>query len=122
MPPEIVYLAAAVMIIALVVMVIVITGRMRRIESALSEYSEKSLKAVREEFRTNREDSGRQVKLQMDEMRNSMKMLGDMIGDRLTDISKQQRSKLEIFTEQISKLTETNEKNLKNLQIKYLPN
>ncbi len=115
MPPEIVYLAAAVIIIALVIMVIVITGRMRRIETALSEFSEKSLKAVREEFRTNREDSGRQVKLQMDEMRNSMKMLGDMIGDRLTDISKQQRSKLEIFTEQLSKLTETNEKKFEKL-------
>ena len=74
--------------------------------------------SVKDEFVRNREEYSKSGKSSREELNSSMKLLSDQVFDRMQDISKLQKDQLEIFANQLSKLTESNEQKFEALQKK----
>ncbi|MEW6193874.1 MAG: DNA recombination protein RmuC [Bacteroidota bacterium] len=75
-------------------------------------------RSVRDEFSRNRDESTRNSKSQREELNASVLKLGEQISSTIGEISKRQKDQLDIFTNQINSLTQTNEAKLDKLQDK----
>jgi DNA recombination protein RmuC len=84
----------------------------------LSENNDRLEKLLKDEFGRNREESSRSAKEQREEIGNSIKLFGDQLSDRMTEISKMQKSQLDIFANQLQKLTQSNEEKFDKLKDK----
>ena len=73
---------------------------------------------IKDEFTRNREEYARQSKSHREEISGSIKLFGDQLFNRMSDISKMQKSQLDIFANQLTKLTESNEQKFEKLQEK----
>lgn len=74
--------------------------------------------SMKDEFVRNREEYSKSGKAAREELNNSMKLQSDQVFSRMQDISKLQKDQLEIFANQLSKLTESNEQKFERLQKK----
>lgn len=75
-------------------------------------------RSFRDEFGRNRDESTRNSKSQREELNASVLKLGEQISSTIGEISKRQKDQLDIFTNQINSLTQTNEAKLDKLQDK----
>jgi DNA recombination protein RmuC len=71
---------------------------------------------VKEEIAGNREEAAKQSRALREELAASIKSAGDSTVNSLGEIGNAQRSQLETFSAQLSKLTESNEKKLGDLR------
>lgn len=94
-------------------------GRLRDIESqfnALGKSQEKIEKSVREEITRYREEAGGSSRQLREEINTSLKMLGDSLSSRLSDIAQMQNTQLESFSGHLSRLTQSNEQKLDRMR------
>ncbi len=119
-----------VMSISLIVIIVLLLMNLKRIKnndiSQIYKNMDESLNvkigefssSVKDEFVRNREEYSRSEKSAREELSGSMKLLSDQVFERMKDISKLQKEQLEIFANQLSKLTESNEQKFEALQKK----
>ncbi len=86
------------------------------IKEHFAENSQEQSKILRDEFLRNRTESLNNAKTAREELSNSIKLFGDQLFNRMTDISKMQKNQLDIFSERLTKLTESNEKRFDKLR------
>ena len=84
----------------------------------LKENKDELDKTIKDEFSRNRDEFSKSSRSQREEMDTSLNKFADQLFGRMTDISKMQKGQLDIFSERLSKLTETNEKKFDNLRDK----
>ena len=82
----------------------------------LEKGGERIERAVKEEIAGNREEAAKQSRALREELAASIKSAGDSTVNSLGEIGKAQRSQLETFSVQLSKLTDSNEKKLGELR------
>ena len=82
----------------------------------LEKGGERIERAVKEEIAGNREEAAKQSRALREELAASIKSAGDSTVNSLGEIGNAQRSQLETFSAQLSKLTESNEKKLGDLR------
>ena len=82
----------------------------------LEKGGERIERAVKEEIAGNREEAAKQSRALREELAASIKSAGDSTVNGLGEIGNAQRSQLETFSAQLSKLTESNEKKLGDLR------
>lgn len=87
-------------------------------EFKVKEDFERIDKTFRDELYRNREEISNSLKSQREEMSNAIKILGEQLSNRLYEISKMQKSQLDIFADQLSKLTQMNEQKFDRLQLR----
>ncbi len=75
-------------------------------------------RALREELYRNREEVSKSLKSQREELNNSINIFGEQIANRLYEIANMQKSQLDIFAQQLSKLTQSNEQKFDSLQMR----
>ncbi|MCL5935115.1 MAG: hypothetical protein M1543_01260, partial [Firmicutes bacterium] len=94
-------------------------GRLREIESqfnALGKSQEKIEKSVREEITRYREEAGGSSRQLREEINTSLKMLGDSLLSRVSEIAQIQGIQLESFSSHLSRLTLSNEQKLDRMR------
>lgn len=84
--------------------------------SALEKSQERTLRMIREEISGNREEANRNARQLREEISASLKLLGDSLLDRMTQIAGLQKNQLDIFTNELAKLTLTNEQKLEKMR------
>lgn len=84
--------------------------------STLEKNQEKAERVIKEEFAANREETGRGARLLREEISNSLKRQGDSLLDRMTQIAGLQKNQLDIFSNELAKLTRTNEQKLEKMR------
>ncbi|MEG8946900.1 DNA recombination protein RmuC [Rosettibacter firmus] len=75
-------------------------------------------RAFRDELYRNRDEISKSLKSQREELSNTINIFGEQLANRLYEIAKMQKSQLDIFAEQLSKLTQSNEQKFDNLQLR----
>lgn len=75
-------------------------------------------RAFRDELFRNREEISKSLKSQREELSNSINNFGELLSNRLYEIAKMQKAQLDIFADQLSKLTQSNEQKFDNLQMR----
>ena len=83
-----------------------------------SLYYDKTEKLTKDEFGRNREEMLRTGKEQREEISRSIKLLGEQLSDRMAEISRMQKNQLDVFADQLNKLTQTNEQKFESLRDK----
>ena len=108
---------------AILVLVLVVLlsrlGRLREIESqfnVLGKSQEKIEKSVREEITRYREEAGGSSRQLREEINTSLKMLGDSLLSRMSEIAQIQSTQLESFSSHLSRLTLSNEQKLDRMR------
>jgi len=108
---------------AILVLVLVVLlsrlGRLREIESqfnVLGKSQEKIEKSVREEITRYREEAGGSSRQLREEISTSLKMLGDSLLSRMSEIAQIQSTQLESFSSHLSRLTLSNEQKLDRMR------
>jgi len=71
---------------------------------------------LRSEIAQNREEGSNNARHLREEVANSLKILGDSISQHITEIAGLQKNQLDIFSNQLSKLTELNEQKLEQIR------
>ena len=98
----------------------------QRLEEKLTKiYSDNAGKTeglIKDEFGRNRDETSRNAKAQREEVSNSFKLFGDQLFNRITDIANMQKSQLDIFAGQLSKLIQSNEEKFDKLHDKVEEN
>lgn len=75
-------------------------------------------KSLKDEISRFRDENSRQSKAQREELSASIKLFSGQLFEHMGDISKMQKSQLDIFAEQLHKLTSLNEQKFNQLQEK----
>ncbi len=75
-------------------------------------------KIIKDELSRNREEFSKSFRSQREEMDNALNNFAKQLFDRMSEISKMQKTQLDIFSERLSKLTEMNEKKFNDLSDK----
>ncbi len=75
-------------------------------------------RAFRDELFRNREEISKSLKSQREELSNSINNFGEQLSNRLYEIAKMQKSQLDIFADQLLKLTQSNEQKFDKLQMR----
>lgn len=88
------------------------------LQKQFSELFDKSEKLIKDEFSRNREENRQSDRSLREELNNSINTFGDQLFTRMTEISKLQKGQLEIFANQLTKLTQSNEEKIERLQEK----
>lgn len=94
-------------------------GRLREMESqfnTLGKSQEKIEKSVREEITRYREEAGGSSRQLREEINTSLKMLGDSLLSRVSEIARLQGTQLESFSSNLSRLTLSNEQKLDRMR------
>ena len=86
------------------------------IKPHFEKLSERNEKLIKDEFSRNREESKSGERSLREELNKSVSNFGDQLSNRLTEISKLQKNQLEIFADQLTKLTSSNEEKFDKLQ------
>jgi DNA recombination protein RmuC len=124
---EILIIVPSVLLIILIVIILVNGKRIKNIDiSQMNKNMDELLNikigefntTTKDEFVRNREEYSKSEKAAREELNNSMKLLSDQVFERMKDISRLQKEQLEIFANQLSKLTESNEQKFEALQKK----
>lgn len=92
-----------------------ITGEIKIILNELFERNEKILK---DEFSRNREEAGTKDRSLREELNKSINNFSEQLFNRMGEVSKLQKDQLEIFANQLTKLTHSNEEKFERLQNK----
>lgn len=87
-------------------------------ELKIKEEFERIDHTFRNELYRNREEISNSLKAQREEMSNTIKLFGEQLANRLFEISKMQKNQLDIFADQLSKLTQMNEQKFDKLQLR----
>ena len=82
----------------------------------LEKNQERSERTVMEENIKNREEASNNARQLREEIGNSLKLFNDSLLERMTQIAGLQKDQLSIFTNQLMKLTQTNEIKLDNMR------
>lgn len=96
--------------------------------NSLDKNQEKTERMLREEIAKNREETNNNAKQFREEMSNSFKMVSDMLLSRMTEIATLQKNQIDLFSGQLSTLTQLNEQKLDKMRetieerLKYLQN
>jgi len=77
--------------------------------TSLEKNQEKSERVIREEISKNREESSTNAKQLREEVSGSLKLFSDSLLARMMEIASLQKDQLEIFSKQLSSLTQSNE-------------
>lgn len=124
---EILMIIVSILVIVLIMLNLISWKRIKNIDiSQMYKNIDESLSgklndfntSVKEEFVRNREEYSKGDKAAREELNNSMKLMSDQVFGRMQEISKMQKDQLDIFANQLSKLTETNEQKFDGLQEK----
>lgn len=124
---EILIIILSLLVIVLTVLILISWKRIKNIDiSQINKNMDESLNgkliefntSMKDEFVRNREEYSKSEKAAREELNNSMKLMSDQVFGRMQDISKLQKDQLEIFANQLSKLTESNEQKFDRLQKK----
>jgi len=106
-----------ILLIFLLIIILYLNKKLSGIEkSDFKEESERIERSFRDEFSRNRDESIKTFKSQREELSNNMKLLGDQLTGNISEISKMQKNQLDIFADQLSKLTSSNEQKFDKLQ------
>ena len=89
-----------------------------RIIKPLSDQFTRIETLLKDEFYRSRTEYSDMGKSQREEVSNSFKLVSDQLSSKLGEISKMQKEQLDIFGEQLSKLTQVNETKFDSLQEK----
>lgn len=84
--------------------------------TSLEKSYERTERMIKEEMINSREESNNSAKQLREEISNSIKRLGDSLLERMTQIAGFQKDQLDIFSNQLAKLTQTNEQKLDKLR------
>jgi DNA recombination protein RmuC len=84
----------------------------------LTKEFERIDRTFREEIGRSREENSRSAKSQREELNASVIKLGEQISTTIGEISKRQKDQLDIFSKQLSSLTQSNEQKFDKLQEK----
>ncbi len=75
-------------------------------------------KSFRDELSRNREEFSKSAKGQREELSSAIKLFSDQLTSRMSDVSRMQKDQLDIFSNKLDKLTQTNEQKFDKLQEK----
>ncbi|MBI2252803.1 MAG: DNA recombination protein RmuC [Armatimonadetes bacterium] len=84
--------------------------------SNLEKNQERNERIAREEIIKNREEYHLNAKQQREEMGNALKNFSDSLFSRISEIANLQKNQLDIFTNQLAQLTQTNEQKLDKMR------
>jgi len=114
---DILLITTLILVLILLVIIFFINKKIEGINILdLKEENERIERSFRDEFSRNRDETIKITRAQREELSNNMKMLGDQLSGNITEISKMQKNQLEIFADQLSKLTVSNEQKFDKLQ------
>lgn len=115
-------LNAVILVILVVIFVKLLKGNRNQDENnsveELEKFFSKTEKLIKDEFSRNREEQNKNARAEREELSGSIKLFSDQLFNRMTDISKMQKTQLDIFAEQLTKLTGSNEEKIGKLQEK----
>ncbi|MEJ5352237.1 MAG: DNA recombination protein RmuC [Melioribacteraceae bacterium] len=114
---------AVVSIIIIMVIILLIVYSINKKTAAFNQTDiktefERIDRAFRDELFRNREEISKSLKSQREELSNSINNFGELLSNRLYEIAKMQKAQLDIFADQLSKLTQSNEQKFDNLQMR----
>jgi len=114
---------AFVSIIIIMVIILLIVHSINKKTAAFNQTDiktefERIDRAFRDELFRNREEISKSLKSQREELSNSINNFGELLSNRLYEIAKMQKAQLDIFADQLSKLTQSNEQKFDNLQMR----
>lgn len=126
MEPMLVIVLQSLSFIALIVLIFLIIRLLKKDDQAfneklisfLNEFSEKWEKLLKDELGRTREEQNKNARAEREELSGSIKLFSDQLFNRMTDIAKMQKTQLDIFAEQLTKLTSSNEEKIGRLQEK----
>ncbi len=75
-------------------------------------------KSFRDELSRNRDEFSKSAKGQREELSSAIKLFSDQLTSRMSDVSRMQKDQLDIFSNKLDKLTQTNEQKFDKLQEK----
>lgn len=84
----------------------------------LTELFERNEKVLKDEFSRNREESSTNDRSLREELNKSINNFSEQLFNRMGEVSKLQKDQLEIFANQLTKLTHSNEEKFERLQDK----
>jgi DNA recombination protein RmuC len=73
---------------------------------------------LRDELSRNRDEFSKSAKGQREELSSAIKLFSDQLTSRMSDVSRMQKDQLDIFSNKLDKLTQTNEQKFDKLQEK----
>lgn len=88
------------------------------ISKAISEGIDRIDKSIKDESSRNREESNTNARNAREELSNSFKNLGDSLFTKVVEISRMQKEELQKFSDELAKLTQTNEQRMEQLREK----
>lgn len=94
-------------------------GEINRLEDRLTSLErggERTERIVKEEISKNREEAANDARRGREELNNAFKNFSDSLFSRIADISNMQKNQLLTFSDQLSKLTRSNEERLEKMR------
>ena len=113
-------------IASIIIMMIIILLMVFSINKKIISFNQTEIKteferidrAFRDELFRNREEISKSLKSQREELSNSINNFGELLSNRLYEIAKMQKAQLDIFADQLLKLTQSNEQKFDKLQMR----
>jgi len=113
-------------IASIIIMIIIILLMVFSINKKIISFNQTEIKteferidrAFRDELFRNREEISKSLKSQREELSNSINNFGELLSNRLYEIAKMQKAQLDIFADQLLKLTQSNEQKFDKLQMR----
>ena len=113
-------------IASIIIMIIIILLMVYSINKKIISFNQTEIKteferidrAFRDELFRNREEISKSLKSQREELSNSINNFGELLSNRLYEIAKMQKAQLDIFADQLLKLTQSNEQKFDKLQMR----
>ena len=113
-------------IASIIIMMIIILLMVYSINKKIISFNQTEIKteferidrAFRDELFRNREEISKSLKSQREELSNSINNFGELLSNRLYEIAKMQKAQLDIFADQLLKLTQSNEQKFDKLQMR----
>jgi DNA recombination protein RmuC len=116
---EIIVVLGILTLIAVIIAIILVNKRSPQDgKQELAKEFERIDRTFREEIGRSREENSRSAKSQREELNASVIKLGDQLSTTIGEISKRQKDQLDIFSKQLSSLTQSNEQKFDKLQEK----
>ncbi|MDH7603535.1 MAG: DNA recombination protein RmuC [Melioribacter sp.] len=115
-------IAVASIIIIMIIILLMIYSINKKIisfnQAEIKTEFERIDRAFRDELFRNREEISKSLKSQREELSNSINNFGELLSNRLYEIAKMQKAQLDIFADQLLKLTQSNEQKFDKLQMR----
>jgi len=115
-------IAIASMIIMMIIILLMVFSINKKIisfnQTEIKTEFERIDRAFRDELFRNREEISKSLKSQREELSNSINNFGELLSNRLYEIAKMQKAQLDIFADQLLKLTQSNEQKFDKLQMR----